>query len=139
MREVMAVDSEIESGLNDYVTRTDAIVAQAGSGRVKGDWSISEVLGHLTDAARVNLGRIHAKAAGAEPAPGWDQEGFVRSFGYASIPVTYLVDAFRAARENWVAAARSLAAGGLDRGYLLERLEKTREHDEEHLEQLRGG
>jgi hypothetical protein len=132
------VDADIDAGLRQYEQRTAEIAEHARRASGAEGWRPSEVVGHLVDAVRVNLGRLHARAAGAEPPGNWDQEGFVNSFGYATVPVQFLVEEFEERRRAYVACARTLLEQGLDRAYVIERLERTREHDEEHLAQLRG-
>ena len=44
-----------------------------------GKWSVLEVLGHIVDAERIAAYRAHHIARGdAEPAPGWEQEDYMR-------------------------------------------------------------
>ncbi len=132
------MDDEIEAGLAEYLATAERVIEAARTAKGDGAWSASDVVGHLADAARVNFGRLHANAAGNEPAPDWDQEGMVVSFGYTSIPVATVCNDFRLHRQAFTAAARDLLSSGLDRDYLLARLRGTRDHDAEHLKQLAG-
>lgn len=133
------MSSEIEAGLNEYLASAGRLAEAAKSAKGDGSWTPSMIIGHLLDAARVNLGRIYNSAAGREPTPTWDQEGMVTWFGYAAMPLDVVSAEFVRCRQNFVDGARAILATGNDGEYIKARLAGTADHDAEHLQQLRGG
>ena len=132
------MDISIEEQLAEYMARGERIIAAARDSAGGGAWNASQILGHLIDAVRVNIGRMHSSAAGVEPAGSWEQEIVVGAFGYASIPVGALAVELRRCRETFVSTAHELLATGLTPAYLQDRLDAAREHEGEHLDQLVG-
>jgi len=67
-------------------------------------WSVKEVVGHITDAERVFAYRMLRIARGdATPLAGFDQQPYVEAAYFDSMPISQLVDAFRATRSSTLA------------------------------------
>ncbi len=132
------MSTAIEEQLTEYMAMGEKIIVVAGGSVGDGAWNASQIVGHLIDGVRVNVGRLYANAAGLEPVESWDQEILVRALGYASIPVGALAAELRRCRETFVSTARELLTAGLSPEYLQYRLDAAREHEGEHLGQLRG-
>lgn len=132
----MGVD--LEALLVKYLANGERLIEAAKEAPAGEGWNASQIIGHLIDSARVNIGRLYSVAGGGKPAGDWDQEGFVAAFGYAATPLQLLAGELRLRRQAVAGAARSLCASIGDE-YFLTRFSDLREHDEEHLRQLRGG
>ncbi|HEY5086742.1 MAG TPA: DinB family protein [Gemmatimonadaceae bacterium] len=62
-------------------------------------WSIKEVIGHVTDAERVFCYRMLRIARGDQtPLASFDQQPYVDAAKFDRLPITSLIDAFRATR-----------------------------------------
>ncbi|MEO7042823.1 MAG: DinB family protein [Gemmatimonadaceae bacterium] len=67
-------------------------------------WSVKEVVGHITDAERVFAYRMLRIARGdATPLAGFDQQPYVEAAHFDSMPISMLVDSFRATRASTLA------------------------------------
>lgn len=64
------------------------------------EWSINEVLGHVSDGERIFAYRALRIARGdATPLPGFDQDAFILPGKFNARPLASLLDEFEAARE----------------------------------------
>jgi len=130
--------------------RVDALVAQtpaAGSApALPGEWTASEVVGHLCDAARMWGGRMRFIVFEDEPTfVIFDENAYVTQSGYRYVPLATLAAVYRLNCEANVALLRSLAPEqwervGVhpDRGRLTLRdmVAVEAEHERQHAEQL---
>lgn len=63
-------------------------------------WSVKEVIGHITDAERVFAYRmLRIARSDATPLAGFDQQPYVDAANFDGLPITTLVDGFRATRS----------------------------------------
>lgn len=122
---------------------------QPGVTTGEGEWTTSELVGHLCDAARYWGGRMRLVVYEDEPAlPVYDQDTFVRLAAYRYVPVATLAREFRLISEANVALLRGLRPeawqrGGRheERGRLTLRalVEIEAEHEGDHVRQLASG
>ena len=67
-------------------------------------WSVKEVVGHITDAERVFAYRmLRIARADATPLAGFDQQPYVEAAHCDRMPISKLVDSFRATRASTLA------------------------------------
>ncbi|MEO7101995.1 MAG: DinB family protein [Gemmatimonadaceae bacterium] len=67
-------------------------------------WSVKEVVGHMVDAERVFAYRmLRIARADTTPLAGFDQEPYVETAHFDSIPISKLVGSFRATRASTLA------------------------------------
>jgi len=72
-------------------------------------WSVKEVVGHITDGERVFAYRmLRIARADATPLAGFDPEPYVKAAHFDSIPISKLVDSFRATRASTLALMAEL-------------------------------
>ena len=72
-------------------------------------WSVKEVVGHVTDAERVFAYRmLRVARADATPLAGFDQQPYVEAAHFDSMPISKLVDSFRATRASTLALMAEL-------------------------------
>jgi hypothetical protein len=82
----------------------------------EGEWSIVEILGHLTDTTEVWGERFRRIAAENEPLlPGFDQDAYVRDRGYQDQDPAALRSRLAAALQSLVAELRALPQGAWKR------------------------
>ena len=75
-------------------------------------WSVRQVVGHLTDGERVFGYRAFCISRGEQaPLAAFDENAYVASSGYDSVPLGELVDELVTVRRGNLAALRRLAAG----------------------------
>ena len=75
----------------------------------EGKWSVKEVVSHVTDAERIFAYRMLRIARGDQtPLAGFDQQPYVDIAAFDKLPITQLVDAFRATRASTLALAAEL-------------------------------
>src|SRR5438093_7781367 len=73
-----------------------------------GKWTVKEVLGHITDTERIFTYRALRIARGDQtPLPGFEQDDYVRSGGFAARTLGDLVEEFVAVRSASIALYRS--------------------------------
>ncbi|HEX8731974.1 MAG TPA: DinB family protein [Ktedonobacterales bacterium] len=119
---------------------------QPGVTTGEGEWTTSELVGHLCDAARYWGGRMRLVAYEDEPAlPVYDQDTFVRLAAYRYVPAATLAREFRLISEANVALLRGLRPEAWqrvgrheERGRLTLRalVEIEAEHEGDHVRQL---
>lgn len=122
---------------------------QPGVTTGEGEWTTSELVGHLCDAARYWGGRMRLVVYEDEPAlPVYDQDTFVRLAAYRYTPAETLAREFRV-----ISAANVALLGGLrpeqwqrggrheERGRLTLRalVEIEAEHEGDHVRQIAEG
>jgi uncharacterized damage-inducible protein DinB len=74
------------------------------------EWSIKEVVSHLTDAERVFSYRLLRISRGDKtPLPGFEQEDFVRESGADGIPLSDLLSEFEYLRRANILAIRNMS------------------------------
>ncbi len=89
---------------------------QAGHRYAEGKWSVSEVIGHMADTERIFAYRLLRIARGDQtPLPGFDQDDYQTTAGFAARPVASVVAELRAVRQASMALIRSLDPAALDR------------------------
>lgn len=72
-------------------------------------WSVKEVIGHISDAERVFAYRmLRIARADATPLAGFDQQPYVEAAHFDKLPISKLVDSFRAARTSTLALMEEL-------------------------------
>lgn len=81
-------------------------------------WSVKEVLGHVTDSERIFVYRaLRIARVDQTPLPGFEQDDYVRSGGFAERSLADLAEEFVAVRGASIAFFRSLSdAAWLRRG-----------------------
>jgi uncharacterized damage-inducible protein DinB len=90
--------------------------AQAGHRYAEGKWTVTQVIGHLSDTERVFAYRLLRIARGdATPLAGFDENAFQRQAGFERRTVASVVSELRAVRHASLALIRSLDAAALDR------------------------
>jgi uncharacterized damage-inducible protein DinB len=73
-----------------------------------GKWTIKEILGHVTDAERIFTYRALRIARGDQtPLPGFEQDDFVKSGGFAARTLADLAEEFDAVRGASISLFRS--------------------------------
>ncbi len=112
-------DGDVLMILEDQIADLRAILdvvpeAQADYRTGPGEWSIKEVIGHLSDCERVFAYRaLCISRKDATAFPGFDQEDYVREAGFAARSLANLVQEFELLRRANVLAYQGLteAAG----------------------------
>ncbi|MBL8156145.1 MAG: DinB family protein [Anaerolineae bacterium] len=90
--------------------------AQAEVRPAPGEWSIKEVLGHITDTERVMSYRALWIARGnTTPIPGFDQDDFVRATDFNRRSLSDLLDEFAFHRQANLLCFRPLTEAEIDR------------------------
>ena len=80
-------------------------------------WTLKQVVGHLIDAERIFVDRLHRFAAGdVQPIPGMDQNDYVNSFDYDSPSLGELVDELTLCRQANVLLLNRLKVSAWDQG-----------------------
>lgn len=105
-----------QNALETLVTQRDALDPVRSLGDVEtlhryapGKWTVKETVGHITDAERIFACRMLRIARGDEtPLPGFDQQPYVDSAHFDSLPITTLIDSFRATRDSTIALAKEI-------------------------------
>lgn len=130
--------------------RVDTLVAQApvqtSAPAQPGEWTASEVVGHLCDAARMWGGRMRFIVFEDEPTFAiFDENAYVTQSGYRYVPLATLAAVYRLNCEANVALLRHLAPGMWERAgihpergrlTLREIVAVEAEHERQHAEQL---
>jgi uncharacterized damage-inducible protein DinB len=80
------------------------------------EWSIKEVLGHLTDVERVFSYRL-LRVSRNDPTPlsGFEQDDYVREAGFDKYPLDELLDEFKFMRRGNIIAIRNMPDSYADR------------------------
>ncbi|EPY03862.1 hypothetical protein PAALTS15_29021 [Paenibacillus alvei TS-15] len=74
-----------------------------------GKWSIKEVIGHIADTERVMAYRLLRIARGDQtPLPGFDENLFMSGSTFDSMPLSELIEDYRAVRESTLTLLRGL-------------------------------
>ncbi|GAV12925.1 DinB family protein [Paenibacillus sp. chi10] len=74
-----------------------------------GKWSIKEVLGHIADTERVMAYRLLRIARGDQtPLPGFDENLLMSGAAFASMPMSELIEDYRAVRQSTLTLLRGL-------------------------------
>lgn len=90
--------------------------AQAEARPAPGEWSIKEVLGHVTDTERVMSFRaVWIVRGNATPLPGFDQDDFVRGTDFNRRSLRDLLDEFAFQRQANLLCFRALTEAEIDR------------------------
>jgi hypothetical protein len=120
--------------------------AEAAAAPTPGKWCRKEILGHLIDSAGNNLQRlVRAQAADRLEFPGYAQNDWVRSQGYAARDWGSLVDLWAALNRHFAYAVEQVPApkdstivviGGGVPMTLEEMVADYLRHVEHHLEQI---
>lgn len=80
-------------------------------------WSVKEVIGHLCDAERIFAYRALRIARGDEtPLPGWEENGYVETGGFAARTLESLVEEWAEVRRSTVTLFRHLPPEAWTRG-----------------------
>lgn len=112
---------EILALLATQITRTTGLLQdltepQAGFRPGPAEWSIKEVLIHLSDSERIFAYRALRIARGdTTPLPGFDQDPYVAAAGADARPLADLLAEFAAVRQTTLWLFRSLPAAAWDR------------------------
>ncbi len=102
VRFMLEAQEEEVRGIFGALTESQALFRYA-----EGKWSLKELLGHLADAERVFAYRGFCIGRGeSKPLPGFDEDAYVVTGRFDSIPLEQLLQAFLDARR----ATRSLFA-----------------------------
>jgi len=100
----------LESQTPDVETYWRGITAEQARHRYAADkWSVQEVIGHISDAERVFAFRALWFARGAaSELPGFDENAWMPVAGFDALPLSQIIDGWRAQREATLALLRSL-------------------------------
>ncbi len=108
-------DGDILAILADQLPVLDGVLGdiseeQALSRFAPGEWSIKEVIGHLTDAERIFSYRLLAVSRGDEAnLPGYEQDDYVRAANFDARPLAVLRDELRLLRRASLLAYRAVS------------------------------
>lgn len=111
-REIRVAEQTIDELLTMLASAPDRLdAALASSGASAQEWTTSELVGHLGDAARYWGARMRLAVHEDNPAlANYDQDGFVRLAAYRYVPSDTLARQFRLINESNVAFLRGLTA-----------------------------
>ena len=89
---------------------------QAGFKPGPQEWSIKEVIGHLSDVERVFSYRLLRISRGdSTPLPGFEQEDYVRAAGFDTFALDELITEFEYLRRANILAIQRMSAEAIDR------------------------
>lgn len=106
-------DGDIVSMLDAQRAETVGLLAgvsedRANSSYAPGKWTVKEVLGHISDTERIFAYRALRFARNDQtPIEGFDQDPYVISGSFNRLPLSMLVEEFRAVRQATLALFRS--------------------------------
>jgi hypothetical protein len=146
MDELIAALVEIPDRLDALARRAEGASRSPGMELESDDWSASEVVGHLVDAARYWGARMRRVVYEQSPAlDPYDENLMVRLAAYRYWPLDVLLREFRLLSQDTVAFLRALPAEAWDRtgthetrGILTlhQVVEIEAEHEQNHARQL---
>jgi hypothetical protein len=109
---------DVVAALAEQLKRTQAIFGplnEAGSLVVHApyDWTLKQVLGHVTDGERI-FGYRYLRLArqDATPLPGFDENLFMKTADFNAVPMTDLLEEFTCLRRSHVLLLNSISQEG---------------------------
>ncbi len=114
-------DGDFVSQLGSEIGNTIGLLRRAPADRADfayapGKWTVKEVVGHMTDVERVmGFRALWFARNDAQPLPGFDENAWVPSGGFAGRSLSDLTDEFQAVRSATLSLARGLDPSSLTR------------------------